>query len=259
MSLDPRDELANLTIEKIKRDRVADFDGEKPNPINKWSVYRCLVGSLDHHGQQYALNEGAWYSVDEAFKQATSANYDHRVIGFDAAFTPLIKTYPEETARKIHIETEGAYLRRIADASGYFLMDQKLVQVPDTRGPGIEVCDMLDVEGKRLIHVKKGSSHSSALSHLFRQGANSAQLLRSSSDFRQHVIERIQADSPETAARFEAEFQRGIDWTVEFRIIDEPRVGGGFDIPFFSKLSFRDAVRRGEAMSYNYRIGFIRQ
>jgi uncharacterized protein (TIGR04141 family) len=46
-------------------------------------------------------------------------------------------------------------------------------------------------------------------------------------------------------------------WTVEFWIADAPRIAGGFNIPFFSKISLRDETSHLAAMGYGVAIRFI--
>jgi uncharacterized protein (TIGR04141 family) len=47
-------------------------------------------------------------------------------------------------------------------------------------------------------------------------------------------------------------------WTVEFQIADSPRKDGSYNIPFFSKLTLRDAARDMEAMQFDVAVRFIK-
>ncbi len=47
-------------------------------------------------------------------------------------------------------------------------------------------------------------------------------------------------------------------WRVEFWIADSPRHNGEFNIPFFSKISLRDEVKRLRGLNYEVVIKFIR-
>jgi uncharacterized protein (TIGR04141 family) len=76
----------------------------------------------------------------------------------------------------------------MAEEAGYLLLDRKLIQIDDVPGPGIEVCDLLDIAGPRYIHVKKSSRQSSVLSHFFKQGGVSAQMLRKYEPFRIKMV-----------------------------------------------------------------------
>jgi uncharacterized protein (TIGR04141 family) len=61
---------------------------------------------------------------------------------------------------KIGYQSEESYSAEIAKATGYLLMDQKLIQIEEIPGPAVEACDLLDIAGRRFIHVKKSSRQS---------------------------------------------------------------------------------------------------
>lgn len=250
--------LTKLDIDMLKRHRVEIYGDNDEHPLNRWMVYRCLVGSIDHNGRQYALNEGQWYSVDDAFKNGAISAYNTRKLPLSAEFGPLVKIADKKKGGSYSLEREEEYLMRTAATAGFLLMDQKLVGLAGaTKGAGIEVCDMIDLAGRRLIHVKKGSTNSSVLSHFFRQGFNSAQFLRMSAQFRDAVRDKIAEFDAASASQFHATINDGNKWTVEFRIADSIRASSDHDIPFFSKMSFRDVAEKGETMSFDFRIGYI--
>jgi uncharacterized protein (TIGR04141 family) len=121
----------------------------------------------------------------------------------------------------------------------------------------MEACDLLDIEGRRFIHVKKSSRQSSVLSHFFKQGGNAAQMVRKYDSFRIGMIDTIKSlYGAKHASEFEAALKKR--WTVDFRIADFPREDGNQNIPFFSKLTLRDEARTIEAMDFDVRLGFIR-
>ena len=96
----------------------------------------------------------------------------------------LIQPGRKSRTQKALYQSEESYNAEIATESGYLLLDQKMIRVDDVAGPGIEACDLLDIEGRRFIHVKKSSRQSSVLSHLFKQGGNAAQMIRKYEAFR---------------------------------------------------------------------------
>ena len=137
------------------------------------------------------------------------------------------------------------------------LMDRKLIQIDERPGPGIEACDLLDIEGRRFIHVKKSSRQSSILSHFFKQGANAAQLIRKYEPFRAKLVETVKQHFGSAKAR-ELEAALADRWTIEFEIADFPRPNGSPNIPFFSKLTLRDEARDIEAMEFDVAVKFIK-
>ncbi len=123
-------------------------------------------------------------------------------------------------------------------------------------GPGVEMCDLIDLPARRFIHVKKSSRRSSVLSHFFKQGGNSAQLLRKYTKFGEELVRVVDRNYGQATAAMLSEALKQ-KWTVEFQIADFPRSNGTHDIPFFSKLSLRDEARNISAMGFDVRVGFI--
>ena len=73
----------------------------------------------------------------------------------DRKLRPLTKKiYAGKSGKqKVAYQSEESYNAEIGDATDYLLLDQKLVQIDEVPGPGIEVCDLLDIAGRRFIHV----------------------------------------------------------------------------------------------------------
>ena len=251
--------LGKLTLEDVKKHTVAAYGENEDKPSQHWSVHRALVGSLVLDGERYALNEGYWYRVDERFKAAADANFTRLCGPPDKWLRPLRKTIQpgrKTQSQKTLYQSEETYTAEIAQETGYFLLDQKLIHIDDVAGRGMEACDLLDIEGRRFIHVKKSSRQSSVLSHLFKQGGNAAQMLRKYEAFRTGLIDVVRREYGEQAAD-ELETALREKWTVEFQIADIPREDGQHNIPFFSKLTLRDEARNIEAMDFAVRVGFI--
>ena len=115
-----------------------------------------------------------------------------------------------------------------------------------------EICDVYDAVNKRFIHVKMGKS-SSSISHLLRQGMFSATALRKDDEarekFRQHLFAYRCPGTPIPDPFIPS------DYMVVFACV----IGENLkkDIPFFSKVSFRDAADTLRMMGYNYQFGYI--
>jgi len=226
--------LGNLTLEDLKKHTVAAYGENENKPSQHWSVHRALVGSLVLDGERYALNEGYWYRVDERFKAGADANFTRLCGPPDRRLRPLKKTIQpgrKTKTQKTLYQSEESYTAEISQETGYLLLDQKLIHIDDVAGPGMEACDLLDIEGRRFIHVKKNSRQSSVLSHLFKQGGNAAQMLRKYEAFRAGLVAVVRTNYGERPAD-ELEAALRERWTVEFQIADIPREGGQHNIPF---------------------------
>jgi len=123
-------------------------------------------------------------------------------------------------------------------------MDKKLI----VHGGGyskIEFCDLYSKD-KKIIHVKHYGG-SAVLSHLFSQGVVSGELLLADKEFREKVNEKLSNghkinnpnDKPNPS-----------DFQIIFGIISSS--SKQLEIPFFSKVSLRNAKRRLE--TYGYKV-----
>lgn len=253
------DRLPQLTVEDIKKHRVAAYGADGNVPLNHWSVHHALVGSIAMSGRRYALNEGLWYRIDDKFKEAADTEFTALCCAPDKKLRPLKKIYPEGGKKKGRpvYQSESSYNEEIASETGYLLLDQRLIEIDNVPGRGFEACDLIDLKGRRFIHVKKSSRQSSVLSHFFKQAGHAAQLLRRYDGFKSGLIDTVKKHYGEAKAD---ELGAALDndkWTVEFQIADFPRIDGQHNIPFFSKISLREEASSIRAMGFDVRLGFI--
>ena len=250
--------IHGLSSQQLKTHRVrAEYiDSQKPSRM--LNVHNALVGSIEIDGARYAINEGKWYRVDTAFKRSIDRSFSESVEGFDVEPSVIISTYSENGTKR-YLQTEAQYNSRYANECGYVLMDQVLIDVPEVARSRFELCDLLDIERKRLIHVKMSGRRSSVLSHFFKQGANSASLVKSVDAVWNNVLERITDDFGEDTADSlrDAIEDETRPWSVEFHIADAPMTDGSFNVPFFSRVTFREEKIRLQSRGFEVCVRFI--
>jgi uncharacterized protein (TIGR04141 family) len=250
------DRLAEVTPDVLRAHRIIAEFNDDGRPDTKWSVRTALIGSLEHENERFATNEGEWYRIEQNFRDAIEEGFNGLVETWDVPPEPLRKIFDEQGNGRY--ESEAAYNVRFAQQHGYVLLDKALIQVPGVDRSEFETCDVLDVAGKRFLHIKKSSRRSSVLSHLFKQGANAARHFNMFAGAWARLREVVVANAGEQAAN-QLDEVRADDrpWKVEFVIADTPRTDGRFNIPFFSKVSLRDEVRMLRAMHYIAGLKFI--
>jgi uncharacterized protein (TIGR04141 family) len=250
------DRLQELTAETLRDHKIVAIFDNDDRPNAKWSVRSSLVGSLVHENERYATNEGEWYRIEQGFKDAIENGFNDLIEDWDVPPEPLRKIYNDKGDG--HYEAEADYNARFALANGYVLLDRALIQIPGVDRSDFESCDVLDIAGKRFLHVKKSSRRSSVLSHFFKQGANSARHFSTFEASWTRLRELVEARAGQGAAQ-QLDLVRGDNrpWKVEFIIADTPRQNGEFNIPFFSKVSLRDEIRTMRAMKYETGLRFI--
>ena len=202
-------------------------DDRPPKP---WKVYRCLNAEIDFEGKKYVLNDGAWYHIARKYVTEVNQFYD--------SVTNSPHALPPYGAMK-----EPEYLRSVtANDHSYALMDRKLIPYGGGRSK-VEFCDLLSKDGD-IIHVKKYAG-SSVLSHLFQQALVSGDSFLHDEEFRNKL-------NKELPKSFKLRNTKATPSTKNYRIClaimsDKP---GALDLPFFSKVSLKYAVKQLRKFGY---------
>lgn len=64
---------AEFTIEHLKRRKVAVKFISGGDPVDRWSVYQCLVSEQRLNGKLYALVEGRWFEIASSLVEQVDA------------------------------------------------------------------------------------------------------------------------------------------------------------------------------------------
>ncbi|MET8258187.1 DUF6119 family protein [Micromonospora sp. NPDC005205] len=155
----------------------ADTAGEEE--IDSTAVSRWITAQLAHGESQLLLHEGGWYEIGDQHRKFLRDEIE-QILARPASFA-----LPAWTA---DLPDEEAYNFRAAEVCGLTLLDRKLLRTGQHHR-GFEACDLLGPDNE-LIHVKR-SRGSSALSHLFAQGAVSVDALRYEADARTALVEMV--------------------------------------------------------------------
>jgi uncharacterized protein (TIGR04141 family) len=214
----------DLSLGRLRNDLVRCIRADDGTDMFRWPIYNCLVGELTLDGDQYVLSEGQWFRIDHQF-----------LAEVDAAVQALVK--PSVGLPSFTSGDEGDYCKRAARKSKgkLYLLDRDLISYGQHNS--VEVCDLYS-EGHVFIHVKKYGA-SSVLSHLFAQGAISAELFFHEPSFRAAVSEKLPPTyhwGDPTAQPPSQKFE------VSYAIIC--RRGKPLSLPFFSKVNLRKESRR---------------
>tara|TARA_E500000318_G_scaffold108719_2_gene120148 strand:- start:185 stop:1810 length:1626 start_codon:yes stop_codon:yes gene_type:complete len=253
--------VANLTPDILKQHKVVARFNENEDTERPWSIRTALIGSVEHENSIYAINEGAWYSVDDNFRRGVLSAFDGAVSDWTAIPQPRPFIQRAVDNHRQRYEPEGEYNVAVAGDLDLVCLDADLVTVPEVANSGFEICDLLDIENKRLIHVKKNSRRSSVLSHFIKQGSNSAQNIRWYPDVMNQLVNKVANKASQAASErlLEVHADENRKWTVEYWLADTRRADGSFEIPFFSKVTFRDELKKMRAMNYEVVMRFIEQ
>lgn len=221
------DRLDDLTKDNLEKYRVLLLD-EDEKPAHTWPLQRCLYWEIKSGKKQYLLSEGSWYSVADNFYSEVNTFYEARV--------KKRKELPPGPKGKIR---ESDYNFSLSSDPDRYLFD--LGHATATKKSfmdGNEICDVYDKKTKTFYHAKIGKT-SPLLGHLFRQGAFSGEALRREPAACQKFRDHLTADGcppNEIADPFDPR-----DYQIVFVLILGKTQKK--NIPFFSKVSFRDAAQ----------------
>lgn len=254
------DEIGGVTqVDDLYEHRVITYNIDGSARLKEWSLYRGLIGSIDFKGKRYALNEGRWYRIDDALLKSANTAFQTCSKGLDKTFPPWAVVFGGKSGKDQKYEPEEAYNKRIcASLAEHLLFDKDFVQIPNTPGPGIEICDVLGTNAKKLIHVKRSGRRSSVISHFLNQGMNSAKLLKQYPKIKEDFFKKVE---PHVTAAKLTELKNSFpdEWTVEFKFGDLPNAKGDFTIPFFSRVALDEAKREIEALGFKeVVVSFVR-
>ena len=231
VGLYPNGDYTELTMDSFTKNQVLCYSSSNNNIKYQWKAYNCLYCEIEDNDKTFLLTNGKWYQIENDFVKQINNDYQEL----------LNKTSPIQLPEYSH-DNEGAYNSSAASSSNkLFLMDKK--NIPYGGGYSkIEFCDLYSTN-KELIHVKYYGG-SSVLSHLFNQGLVSGELFKMEKLFRDKVNSELEsnfklADTTSINAS---------DYKIIFAVISH--VKKQLDIPFFSKVSLKNAKKRLETIGY---------
>ena len=218
-----------LTVKQLKSKKVFIYwqDGQGPS---SWSLYRCFNAEIDLKSKKYILSDGDWYNIDPDYVREIS---DY----FDSVPNSKINLPPYGT------NTEPNYLKAVAKLGDYTLMDRQVVMIGGGRSR-IEFCDLYRKDRKEIIHVKKYGG-SSLLSHLFSQAIVSGGCFLHEPDFRARLNEIL----PD-ACKLKDHKEQPVASHYEVCMAIMSKEKGPLELPFFSKVSFKHAVKSLRNLGY---------
>ncbi|MEZ4298666.1 MAG: TIGR04141 family sporadically distributed protein [Polyangiaceae bacterium] len=223
---------AKLDVQTLRRHRAHAFSAETGRAQGQWSVYSCIYAEIDLPGGTYLLNNGAWYQVDQGFVR----KIDEEAMSIPPTTHKLI--------RYRNKEAEAQYNKRLQKAIGAAcVMDAK--QIPYGGGhSSLEFCDIFAAP-HTMIHVKKFRG-SSVLSHLFSQGVAAATAFVSDTEFRRELNKKLPPSFRLSNPEIRPQARR-----YEVAYVIAHRSTSPLQLPFFSKVTLRNARRALEPLGYS--------
>lgn len=238
--------LEGLSLEDLSRHKL-DLCNANGTSFKHYSIFKCLIydTTLEDGAHTYHLMEGKWYRVENSYIQKLKDKLD-----------PL---WIDLRLPEFRHESEGTYNTAVAEANDGFLCLDETNIAPQGQSQ-VEPCDLYAVDAGLgvLYHVKR-STLSAQLSHLFSQGANALELLKSDAEalgrFRELVREKVGYPSeafPETPIETKT-------FRVVFAMVTHKDINSKSEnLPLFSRISLFRALRFFTLMNTECSFGFVR-
>jgi len=224
------------SVERMKSD-VIHVNNSEYQSVKSWSVYRCLYAEISFDGSQYILRNGVWYKVNKDFVSAVD-EYLEELEEYDFEFP--VYSHDREEEYNDHVYKSQA---------GFCLMDKKNIKIG---GPydKLEHCDLIR-NGRDFVHVKVYKS-SSTLSHLFSQGFVAAEAFVKDGWYRERLNPKLPDSIKLADAKARPDPQ---NYSVVYAIATKKKIPE--ELPFFSKVTLKNALRTLKALNYNVALAKI--
>ena len=221
-----RKEEAVFNIEKLKQSHIYAKNAKGDGYLHCWDAFQCLNAELELDGRTFMLINKNWYEINKNFQDETNKKFE-RYFNNKSGLNFIDCYYKDE----------DTYNKELSKQKNLICLDRNTVFYGGGQSQ-IEVCDVLDENNKKLIHIKKYSG-SSVLSHLFSQGLVSMQLLIRDRKFRNKVEQKI-SSLKGSAFSFEGNARK---YDVVYGIITKSG-SQSLNIPFFSKVNLNSVCDR---------------
>lgn len=239
-------DIDTIGIEELKKHQLLLTDDDGAFVRDKLSIMKCLIFDTTlADGQTYHLAEGYWYLIDEDYVKKLSTFLD-----------PLCK---DTALPDFNHANEGKYNEYAAAASSKRIcLDTR--NIAPTKQKQVEPCDIYETTPERaILHHVKISTLSGQLSHLFNQGTNSVNLLRSEDESMQKMLDLLSEKSPSGALTdFQKPLKEG-NLKVCFQIIThKDKNQKSLNLPLFSRISLMRCMKELRRMAIEAEYSFVK-
>jgi len=224
------------SIDSIKGMKVNVWNVDTGTKMKDWSSYKCLVAEIDRGEDSYILSSAQWKQVATEFKTEVDNYMTSVQLSVDGFLLSDVRIW-HPASRK---NRESVFNSAVAAATqDVLLFDTAKIEI--ARQKYYETCDIFHKE-KKFVQVKRFSSGSASVSHLFVQGRFYAEAFLSDDNCRQGMRNHIEESAPSTTkdsylALIPQERKDLIsnDYTIVFCILCDADGRSLADLPFMAR------------------------
>lgn len=233
-----------IDIDTLKKHKLVLAD-ENGTAKDSYNIYRSLIFDVELSGDTYHLCDGDWYKVE--------SDYVTRLQDF------LDPCYEDQAALPAYNHaTESAYNIAVAKDDNSFLCFDTASVTPKGQ-TAIEPCDLYTASnGTGTLYHVKVSTRSSQLSHLFAQGQNSVELMKSEAEAREKMKGLIKAKlNGQDEATYLAPIDNGAYKIVYAIVSKKVKTGKSKNLPLFSRISLMRSIKSLSMMNVSAVYCFV--
>lgn len=239
-------DINTMDIDALKRHELLLTNDDGSVVRDRHSIFKSLVfdTTLNGGAESYHLCEGNWYLVD--------ANYVARL---KAYLDPLCE---DTTLPDFNHASEAAYnLAAKRDVPRRLCLDQTNISLPGQKQ--VEPCDIYEVvDDRAVLHCVKISTLSAQLSHLFNQGTNSVNLMRSEAAALTNMQTLVGAGLPDAEKQALVAPLADDKFRVVFGIVThKDKAAKSDNLPLFSRISLMRCMKEFKRMGIAAEYCFI--
>lgn len=239
-------DLNAFGIDDLKRHQLVLTNEDGSVVRDRHSIFKSLIfdTTLNNGADNYHFCEGNWYLVD--------SGYVNRLRTY---LNPLCK---DTTLPDFNHDDEGAYnVAASAAAVGRVCLDKTNISIVGQKQ--IEPCDIYEVvDDQAVLHCVKISTLSAQLSHLFNQGTNSVNLMRSEQQALENMKELVGAGRPDPEREALVAPLENNKFRVVFGIVTHKNKADlSNNLPLFSRISLMRCMKELRRMGVDAEYCFI--
>jgi uncharacterized protein (TIGR04141 family) len=232
-------------IKQVKSRQVYLWSASADKALKHWNLFRCIYAQIAHDGRVFILTNGKWYAVNQEYSGSVEEWYKGLSIQ-NSSFVAYEKiAYVDaKTGENKTKHSEEDYNKKVA-GSDYVCLDRDLISLGPRKD--IEACDLYKTG--EFLHIKIFTGASAPISHLLGQATVSAELFFGERQFRDNMNAKLpdafKLNDPELLMPDHGKYKICLGV-----ITNKPSL----DLPFFSKVNLRSAIRRLETMGLQVEI-----
>lgn len=237
-------DVGQIDVDTLKKHSLHLCDENGSARGKSYSIFKSLIfdTQIDGDDAVYHLSEGGWYRFDAEFTARISSFLD-----------PL---FVDQILPDYYGGGEGHYNETSANLPFQVCLDRKNISPSGQRQ--VEPCDIAELSENdlTLIHVKR-STQSASLSHLFNQGINSLDLLRSVSESAAKLEELIAEEVHDNMDDWSKQISSQ-NYAIRFAIITHKNPERkSVNLPLFSRISLHRIMMDLQTRNVKASIEFV--